>query len=367
MPCPWTAETFSTFEASVRRAAAGRGVLFTGAFRSGPVSEVTDLGLPPRPGRGDFSRRETSARGFTSILNRVLRPIVVLAVLAARALPASAQECPEPPLRGPQAVAPGSGAVGVTLDAPIVLSYSAGYFGPDGPGEDPRTLVRLEECGDCSGACALGEGVPVPGEVEVHGDRLLFVPEGALADGTRYVGSAAGSETSLFFEFCTGRSVDAGPPRLAGLPRPSSTRVGPQCGLPDGGYRLAISFPPASDDGPPGSIEYLLYLSRGAGVEAPRVVARSYNYAAREIALGVLLSGEQTRAPICLTLAAVDGVGNAAVDPTPQCFDALTRTTFAGKACRAAPGSRGQSALGIAAAALAVLLGRRAARARWLA
>jgi hypothetical protein len=297
----------------------------------------------------------------------VLRLLVVLAVLAVPVAPAAAQDCPEPPLRGPQAVAPGSGAVGVTLDAPIVLTYSEGYFGPGGPGEDPRTLVRLEECGDCSGACGLGEGVPVPGEVEVHGDRLVFVPEVALADGTRYVGVALGSETALSFEFCTGRSLDAGPPRLGGLPRPSSTRVGPQCGLPEGGYRLAVSFPPAADDGPPGSIEYLLYLSRGEGVEAPRVVARSYNYPAREITLGVLLSGEATRAPICLTLAAVDGVGNAAVDPVPQCFDALTRTTFAGEACRAVPAAGGGSALGAGGLALVALFGRRAARKRRLA
>jgi hypothetical protein len=293
--------------------------------------------------------------------------ILIVAVLVAPALPVAAQECPEPPLRGPQAVAPGSGAALVTLDAPIVLTYSEGYFGPDGPGEDPRTLVALEECGDCSGACVLGEGVPVPGAVEVHGDRLLFVPEGALADATRYVGAAVGSETSLSFEFCTGRSVDTGAPRLAGLPRPSSTRVGPQCGLPDGGYRLAVSFPPASDDGPPGSIEYLLYLSRGPGVEAPRVVARSYNYPAREITLGVLLSGEAVREPICLTLAAVDGVGNATIDPVPQCFDALTRTTFAGEACRATPGRRSGGSLGLVVAVLAALLGRRAARSRRLA
>lgn len=289
-----------------------------------------------------------------------MRRIALCFFVVGLAAPARAQECPEPPLRGPQAVVPGSGATQVTLDAPIALTYSEGYFGPDGPGDDPSSLVRLEECGDCSAPCELGSGAPVAGDVEVHGDRLYFLPAAALADATRYVGVALGSETSLEFEFCTGRALDSRPPTLGGLARPSSTRVGPQCGLPDGGYRLAVSFPPATDDGPPGSIEYLLYLSRGEGVDAPRVVARAYNYSAREITMGVLLDNDAVRSPICLTLAASDGVGNVTVDPSPQCFDAITRTTFAGEACSATPARTGPPAM--ASVLLLALLFRRAPR-----
>jgi uncharacterized protein (TIGR03382 family) len=282
-------------------------------------------------------------------------------VLAGRA---AAQECPEPPLRGPQTVVPVSGAQAVTTDAPIVLTYSEGYFGSGGPGDDPSTLVRLEACGDCGASCALGEGVPVAGVVEVHGDRLYFSPSGGLGPATRYVGRALGSETVLDFELCTGRSIDVEPPNLPGLRRPSSTRVGPQCGLPEGGYRLAVTFDRATDDGPPGSIEYLLYLSRGEGVEAPRVVARAFNYSASEITMGVLLTNEEVRVPICLTLAAVDGVGHATVDDTAQCFDAITRTTFAGEACAATPARGGTAGLTLGALSVALLARRRRGPAR---
>lgn len=293
---------------------------------------------------------------------RVLARTALLVASLGIASAAHAQECPEPPLRGPQLVTPVSGASGVTVDAPVVLTYSAGYFGPEGPGEDPSTLVVLEECGDCVSGCVVGSGVPVEGTVEVHGDRLYFLPASPLADATAYAGLANGAETSLTFGFCTGSRTDDAPPTLGGLSRPSSTRVGTQCGLPDGGYRLGLSFPPATDDGPPGSIEYLLYLSRAEGLEAPRIVSREYNYAASQITLGVLLTPAEVRSPICLTLAAVDGVGRVTVSPDPQCFDAITRTTFAGEACHASPGRRDAP---MAIAFLLLALGiRRISRAR---
>lgn len=272
---------------------------------------------------------------------------LVFVALVLGAGSARAQECPEPPLRGPMTVTPSDGAPGVTLDAPVFVDYAEGYFGPDGPGEDPTTLITLEQCGACTAFCSPGSGTPVTGLVQVHGDRLYFVPDVPLAENTQYLGTATGIETSLDFSFCTGRGFDSEPPVLDGAPRPSSTRVGPQCNLPDGGYRLAVSFAPATDDGPPGSIEYLLYLSRGDSVDAPVVVSRARNYASADITLGVLLSPEATRTPICLTLAASDGVGNVTVADQSQCFDPITRTTFSG-ACNAQPGRpRGWGVLGL--------------------
>ncbi len=255
-------------------------------------------------------------------------------------------------------VTPSDSAPGVTLDAPIYVEYSPGYFGPEGPGEDPTTLISLLGCGPCGSECV--PGTPVSGLVQVHGDRLYFLPDEPLLEGTQYRGHAGGLEIELDFGFCTGRSFDRSPPRLGGALRSSSTRVDAQCDLPDGGYRLAVSFSPATDDGPPGSIEYLLYLSRGAGLDAPRVVARTRNYASEEITLGVLIGPEDARTPICLTLAATDGVGNAVVSEESQCFDPITRTVFSG-ACSASPGTARASALGIAAglALLGALVTRR--------
>lgn len=234
-------------------------------------------------------------------------------------------------------VTPSDAAPNVTLDAPIYVEYSPGYFGPDGPGEDPTTLITLEACGPCGTECS--PGTPVSGLVQVHGDRLYFLPDEPLRESTQYQGHAAGVEIELPFAFCTGRSFDWSPPRLGGALHSSSTRVDMQCELPDGGYRLAVSFAPATDDGPPGSIEYLLYLSRGADIDAPRVVARTRNYPSEQITLGVLITPEDARTPICLTLAATDGVGNAVVSDEPQCFDPITRTVFSG-ACAASPGAR---------------------------
>jgi len=255
-------------------------------------------------------------------------------------------------------VTPSDSAPAVTLDAPIYVEYSPGYFGPDGPGEDPTTLIQLEACGACGTECF--PGAPVTGLVQVHGDRLYFLPDEPLREGTQYQGHAGGLEIELDFGFCTGRSFDRSPPRLSGELHSSSTRVDAQCDLPDGGYRLAVSFAPATDDGPPGSIEYLLYLSRGAEIEAPRVVARARNYASEEITLGVLITPEDAHTPICLTLAATDGVGNAVVSDEPQCFDPITRTVFSG-ACTVARGasSGGAPAVVLSMGVLGLLIARR--------
>ena len=245
---------------------------------------------------------------------------------------ARAQECPDPPPAGPLEGIPASGAPNVTLDAFVSVRYTPGYFALGGLGDDPARSLRLGSCPfGCGTLCSIDEATPIPGLIQVHGDHLVFVPDEPLAPETQHVALATGVDGGLEIEFCTGTRFDVRAPTLGAIGRDLPVRVGPQCGLPDGGYRVGVYFEPATDDGPGGSIEYLLYLTRGVGVDEPRLVARAPNYAATDqITMSLLLEPELGTTPVCVQLAAVDGVGNVTVNDEQHCFDPITRTWFYG-------------------------------------
>lgn len=256
---------------------------------------------------------------------------------------ALAQECPEPPRAAPLEATPASGATGVTLDAVLRVRYAPGYFAPGGPGDDPARNLDLGLCaGSCGAPCALDDATPVAGLIQVHGDELVFVPDEPLLPRAQYVARALGVDGDLEVSFCTGSRFDVGAPTLGAIDREAPVLVGPQCGLPDGGYRVGIYFEPATDDGPLGSIEYLLYLTRGEGVDAPRLVGRARNYRADQITMSLLLAPELGSTPVCVQLAAVDGVGNVTVNEERHCFDPITRTWFYG-GCSIGGAGRGPS------------------------
>jgi hypothetical protein len=267
----------------------------------------------------------------------------------------------------PEEITPASGAGGVTLDAPIVVRYSRGYFGPEGPGDDPRTLVRVGRCepASCAVRCSLRDAVPVEGTVQVLGDRLFFLPAGGLAPGTRYVGVATGVDGEITFEFCSGTRLDVRAPttpRLIAI-EPAETR--PLC--PEGGSKVDVRIAPAEDDGPAGSIEYLLYLTRGRGIVAPELRDRYRNFSTDEVTLHLILAAEEASEPVCVQVFATDGVGRISEPTTERCVDPLTSAAFQ-PLCAVVPGVRQGVlprwlVLGLAAlAGLAALRLRRAAR-----
>jgi hypothetical protein len=274
--------------------------------------------------------------------------------LALVAAPASA-EC-EPDPFAPLEVTPAAGASGVTTDAWVMVRYGAGYFGPEGPGDDPASLVTLRRCGECDASC--GPSSPtVPGHVEVLGDDLFFVPDAPLGERTRYAGEAVGLEGSLAFSFCTGDQADDGPPTFGQAVRHDSVEVPSSCELPDGGFRIGVYAEPATDDGPGGSLEYLLFLTRAEGLESPELVDRVRNFSAGEITMRLFLPRERAATPICLRMGVVDGVGNLTMAPDETCFDPVSQVSFQGCAAGHGPPGLGAPLLALLALSLAAARG----------
>jgi hypothetical protein len=304
------------------------------------------------------ARPEPTALRVASWLSALVLAAVALALGAA---PVRAQ-CEEPAW-GPLEVTPAVGAPGVTTDAWVMVRYREGYFGPEGPGEDPTTLVTLSRCGSCGDSCDAPE--PVSGHVEVLGDDLFFVPDAPLDPRSQYEGEARGLESGLTMRFCTGSAADAAPPSFGSQSVTwSSEEVGPSCELPDGGFRVGIFTQSAADDGPGGSLEYLLFLTRADGLEAPVLVDRVRNFAAGEITLRLFLDGEQAASPVCVRLSVVDGVGNVTMSDDEVCFDPVSEITFQG--CAAQPGlaHRRSGVRSLLIFAGALLFARRVARRR---
>jgi len=264
----------------------------------------------------------------------------------------------------PIEVTPSVGALSVTTDAPISARYPAGYFGPLGPGDPASSLVSVWQCPAgtlCGVGCDAADGAPVPGFVQTLGDRLFFGADGGLSPRTTYGGVFRGVDGGIDLRFCTGGQPDAGPPQLGAFVDATRAEAGPGCRLPDGGHRIGLRFGAARDDGPAGSIEYLLYLTRGVGVDAPVLRDRFRNFAAEEITMTLLVTDEEAAQPVCVQAFALDGVGNVSEASEEQCVDPLTTAVFQ-PLCSVRPGARGAS-LGVVLVALASV-GAAARRAR---
>jgi hypothetical protein len=253
-------------------------------------------------------------------------------LLAASMARAQDTTCDDTPTaRKPIEVTPASGAVSVTIDAPVSVRYSQGYFGPEGPGDPPETLIRVVRCPDgtfCGLGCMADEGVDVPGTVQVIGDRLFFLPDGGFEPEQTYVGRATGVDDVLDFRFCTGLSPDLEPPRLGAFLDAEPAETTALCVLPEGGRLVGLRWEQARDDGPAGSIEYLLYLTRANGVDAPELRDRLRNYASPEVTLNLRLDADEASEPVCVRMYALDGVGNVSESSPEHCFDPITSAAF---------------------------------------
>jgi hypothetical protein len=243
----------------------------------------------------------------------------------------------EPTARKPLEVMPASGAINVTIDAPLSVRYSRGYFGPAGPGDLPETLVRVVRCPSgtfCGIGCMAEDGVDVPGTVQVIGDRLFFVPDGGFEPETTYVGRATGVDDVLDFRFCTGASPDLEPPRLGAFLDAEPAETTAACVLPEGGRLVGLRWEQARDDGPAGSIEYLLR-------------DRLRNYASPEVTLNLRLDAEEASEPVCVRMFAQDGVGHVSESSPEQCFDPVTSAAFQPLCAARAPGPASPWVLGL--------------------
>ena len=140
----------------------------------------------------------------------------------------------------------------------------------------------------------------------------------------------------------------------------------------DGGFRVGVFFAPATDSGPPGSIEYLLFQTRGVGVDAPILRNRVRNYPGEQITMAFVLPAEEASAPICVRIAAIDGVGNPTFsdrrDGEEACLDPVQGNYFYPLCHASAPGraARGTGGTALALGAFGALwLAARVRRRRW--
>ncbi|MDW8245623.1 MAG: hypothetical protein RMJ84_03510 [Sandaracinaceae bacterium] len=249
------------------------------------------------------------------------------------------QDCAPPPL-APLNVLPAVGAQNVTIDAWVRVEYPHGYFDENGlgPGGSPEEMLRLFRCGPCASSCDSPQRVE--GNVQRLQDFLFFVPSQPLEHNTLYSGQADGKEDSLRFRFCTGSSEDRLAPQFtAQSVRIRSEEVGPSCDLPEGGFRVGVFVPEATDDGPLGSIEYLLFLTRADGLEAPRLVDRVRHFGSDEITMRLLIDGAMASKLICIQVGVVDGAGHLTMGEREFCFDPLSKVRFYGCALTRAKSS----------------------------
>jgi hypothetical protein len=277
-------------------------------------------------------------------------------------VPVEAQEppddCDDDLVRGPLEIFPAFGVSGVRRDAPVRVRYSAGFF------DDPSIGLTPDEAFDLFFGEDLETATPVPGTVELVGDELIFTPDQLLEVEGDYIAVALGELDDFEATFKVGSDVDRQPPELPPISGFSAAEIGPSCDAPDGGYRIDITIPAATDDGPKGDVEYLLYLTRGPTIEAPVLKQRARGVTEDQVVMAFALPLEDVAGPICVAVRAVDGVGKIDEDERVRCEDPIQGNFFE-PLCSASIGRRSAVPLGWLlplAAVVLVRLRRRAAR-----
>ena len=282
----------------------------------------------------------------------LFRLTTILLLLSASAASATAQ-CDEDDFAVIES-APASGATDVPLNAFIRVLYPRCYFALTG--QDPLTSVEVTL-----------DGEPVPGTLQQgDGQTVFFIPAELLDNARRYDVIARDFEGDFEFSFTTGFSVDSSPPEF---PEPflsvTSSRIpAGSPDLPNGGYRVDVSFEPAVDDGAAASIEYLLYLTRGGeDLDAPELRARARNFATGLITMAFVISDAEAAQPLCIEVTAIDGVGRMSAERPSQCFEPIMGSFFEGCAV-SSEGAAGTRSTWVWLLGACVWLGRRRFAAR---
>ena len=218
--------------------------------------------------------------------------------------------------QGPQELSPAAGARDVALGAPIGVRYSRR--------PDEMDTIEVQRCED-EGCEAT---VPVAGEVQRIGEQMFFVPSDPWLEGARYTGIVGGRDGDLSIDFTTGSTFDQFAPSFGEIEDVSVRPSNDPCSSDTEGYRVEVQFARAFDDGSQSEIEYLLFLTRGDNVEAPRLVARTRNFAASSITMAFFLAREDSGGPICIAAVARDGVGRVDDDGQIVCLEPATGSFF---------------------------------------
>ncbi|MEZ4390125.1 MAG: hypothetical protein R3A48_03430 [Polyangiales bacterium] len=190
----------------------------------------------------------------------------------------------------------------------------------------------------------------VEGRASIIGDEVVWQALAPLEALTDYV--ATFSDTvggSNLIRFRTGTGLSSTPPRFGGLT--SATLAGAPEDLCDpGAVDVTVRFERAQrasafgDVGwPDTDIEYVLYITRGAGVSGPRVLERARVQGSgfagdRSAQRTVRVPGAYTSGPLCLTMLAVDPSGRDDGNRVERCVNPSLGNYFAG--CSTSPAPR---------------------------
>ncbi|MFW5876884.1 MAG: hypothetical protein ACOCXM_09115 [Myxococcota bacterium] len=267
---------------------------------------------------------------------RVIGPLLLVACVSWAPGVARAQVdalCDGRPEPGPCAVTPLPGTPeDVTLDAPIRIRYTPGFFDTFA---ETSTAVEVFDA----------TGQPVSGSTEVAAsDLLLFRPDGGWQPDTRYDGRVFGEGGEIAFGFQTGDELDQRPPVMGPILSAEPAEDSEVPGLGPGSVRIDVTFEGATDDGPQGSVEYQVYVTRGADLAAPELRLRVRHQSAPLVA-AVGLTGEETGSTVCIAIVAIDGVGKIDVSEE-RCFDPITGHFFE-PLCSVVPHPRPNDVLGL--------------------
>ncbi len=240
------------------------------------------------------------------------------------------EDCSPSLVEGPVEITPAFGSSLVPLNAGVRVRYSEGYFEATGiPVEEVFRLLRCDEgLADC-----LTRGQPVPGRISLVLETVLFEPTSLLTPATQYLAVAEGITDDFEAPFQTVAlgadegGIDADPPDLAPITSFEASEISPSCEAPNGGFRIDVTLPAAAGELAVSDVEYLLYLTRGPGVEEPELRARVRGVP-NEIVMAFVLQPDEVVSPICVEVQAVDIAGNLGA-PTPvQCRDPIEGNFF---------------------------------------
>lgn len=214
------------------------------------------------------------------------------------------------PTEGVRAVWPADGASDATVNTVVRVDYGADLDAL--PATDARLVLNDSDA------------LPVPGRIERQGSALIFIPATELDPGRAFQIVAQTRNQPFRATFRTQSTRDTSPPAFVGPLQISSSASA----CDDFAFRLALSFPPARDDGPAASIEYLAYVSAAAGLDAPVLRTRTRNFPTDRLTMAVPLTRDEAESSVCVEVRAIDGLGQISTSRLRGCFDPIDEQYF---------------------------------------
>lgn len=253
-------------------------------------------------------------------MHRLVTVVFSLSLLATSVAAQSESQCPKTSLADGDVIASPPGNTNPTVARNTLIRIDTAVLNPT------LGLFRVVTSTDANGN-EIEEDFPVPATWQRIGETNRFVMRPVdLLDAQTKHRITVRSDITKELTFMTSDVIDREPPTFRFGQDRVTAFSSVECG-DEGARRVTITFDRARDDGDPGSIEYLLYLTRAADLEGPRLLARQYLASGAEDMTFTLVA-EELATPVCVVVDAVDGVGRHAEGIDEFCFDPLQGSFF---------------------------------------